>query len=106
MEPAESLDIIEVLVCRAAKLERFMEGSLVASSSQVFYPLLSVKSTLPVWTMLYFFVRHLAPINCCNLIVLDLQLPAAIFKLASFNLRGVTRQPLPQLVVGLCLLTF
>lgn len=60
MEPAESLDIIEVLVCRAAKLERFMEGSLVASSSQ---------------------------------------LPAAIFKLASFNLRGVTRQPLPQLVV-------
>ncbi|KAG0612970.1 hypothetical protein M758_6G066600 [Ceratodon purpureus] len=60
MEPAESLDIIEVLVCRAAKLEKLMEGSIVASSSQ---------------------------------------LPAAIFKLASFNLRGVTRQPVQQLVV-------
>lgn len=31
----ESLDIIEVLVCRAAKLEEHLEGSLVASSSQV-----------------------------------------------------------------------
>lgn len=42
MEPAESLDIIEVLVCRAAKLERLMEGSLVASSSQVFHSFLPV----------------------------------------------------------------
>jgi hypothetical protein len=36
MESTESLDIIEVLVCRAAKLEKLMKGSLVASSSQVF----------------------------------------------------------------------
>jgi hypothetical protein len=60
MSQEEALDTIELLVWRAAKLEKHMENSLAATS---------------------------------------VQLPAAIFKLASLNLPGFLQQSVMQLVV-------
>lgn len=66
MESADSLGIIEVLVCRAANLESFqMEGSIAASSSQANPSFPACWSTARNWSMLHQF----RGIHCASTIV-------------------------------------